>query len=154
MSAPGTLKAAKAALVDTLRALPEWAEVAVFYGPCGIDEPDDYCEIRDATFTEADALQSPQRRRWYDFEIDGWLSCFFGGDDQVQQDATERALDLLSALADYLQDAGTVGSQQTSLGGVVQWARLDSAAVSEEDEDIARGRTTTVEFTVTGRFQA
>ena len=156
MSAPATLKAAKAALVDVLRGLPAWSDVVVFYGPCGIDEPDDYCEIRDASFSEreGEARQSSQRRRWYDFTIDGWLSCFYGGDDLVQQAATERALDLLSALSDYLQDAGTVGSQQTSLGGVVEWARLSDATVSDEDEDIARGRTTTAEFTVSGRFLA
>lgn len=154
MSAPGTLKAAKAALVDTLRALPEWADVAVFYGPCGIDEPDDYCEILDASLVEDRARMGTLRRRWHNFAITGRLSCFYGGDDQVQQDATERALDLLSALADYLQDSGAAPSTQTSLGGVVQWARLTTLDMTEEPEEIDRGRTAYVDFTISGQFVA
>jgi hypothetical protein len=60
----------------------------------------------------------------------------------------------IGLLEDYLQDTGVVGSTQTSLGGVVEWARVTGAEFTDEDEDIERGRTTTATATVAGRFLA
>lgn len=154
MTAPATLKAAKNALVDILAALPAWADVVVFNGPCGTFEPDDYCEILGSALTEDRARMGTARKRWYNFAITGRLSTYAGGGDEAQQTVTDRALDLLEAAAVYLQDAGTVPSTQTSLGGVVQWARLTSFDENPELEDIAQGRKTYIDFTISGQFVA
>lgn len=153
MSAPSAGKAAKAALVTVCRTL--WPDpVVVFYGPCGTDEPDDYAEILDVTFEEGAPRMAPLRKRWHAFTITGRLNVYDGGGTEVQQTVTERALDMLAELADYLQDTGTSPSTQTSLGTVVQWARLSSFEVVEESEEIELGRTTTIDFAVTGEVVA
>ncbi len=153
MSAPSAGKAAKAALVTVCRTL--WPDpVVVFYGPCGTDEPDDYAEILDVTFEEGAPRMAPLRKRWHAFSITGRLNVYDGGGTEVQQTVTERALDMLAELADYLQDTGTSPSTQTSLGTVVQWARLSSFEVVEESEEIELGRTTTIDFAVTGEVVA
>lgn len=153
MSSPSAAKAAKAALVTVCRTL--WPEpVHVTYGPVGTDEPDDNVEILDVAFTEGEARLSSQRQRWHEFTITGRISSSRGGGEEAQQLATEAALDMLAELADYLQDAGVSGSTQTSLGGVVEWARLSSFELSEESEEIEYGRTAYVDFTVSGRVLA
>lgn len=153
MSSPSAAKAAKAALVSVCRIL--WPEpVHVTYGPVGTNEPDDNVEILDVAFTEAEARQSPQRRRWHEFTITGRISTFRGGGEEAQQAASEDALDMLDQLADYLQDAGVSGSTQTSLGGTVEWARLSAFDLAEEEEDIEYGRQAYLEFTVSGRVLA
>lgn len=153
MSAASVLKAAKSALFAASTTL--LPDVVVTYGPAfdaaGID---DLLEIRDASFSENEARLSTQRRRWFDFTIDGRVVCSRGGGEEVQQTVTEAALDIVGAVADYLQDAGTAGSSQVTLGGVVEWARVSSSEITEEDEDIERGRTTYIDFTVSGQFVA
>lgn len=153
MSSPAAAKAAKSALVTVCRSL--WGEpVEVFYGPVGVFESDDYAEILDIKFEEGPPRMGSGRRRWHDFSITGRLTVYRGGDDVVQQLVTESALDYLGLLADYLQDSGTVPSTHTSLGGAVQWARLSSFEVTEEDEDIEDGRKTYIDFEVTGEVVA
>jgi len=153
MSSPAAAAAAKAALVTVCTTL--WPDpVVVFYGPCGTDEPDDYAEILDVSFTEGEPRLSPLRKRWHDFTITGRLSVYRGGGTEIQQTVTERATTLLDQLGDYLQDSGTSPSTQTSLGNVVQWARLSSFDITEEAEDIENGRTTTIDFAITGEVVA
>lgn len=154
MSAPATLKAAKAALVDVLQNLDAWEGVQVVYGPVGIFEADDYCEILGSALTEDRGRMGSPRTRWHNFAITGRLVTWYGGDDQAQQPATERALDLLEALAVYLQDTGTVPSTHTNLGGTVHWARLTSFDENPELDDIADGRKCYVDFTISGQFVA
>lgn len=153
MSSPSAAKAVKAALVAACQSL--WPDpFVVFYGPVGIDEPDDYAEILDVTFDEGAPLMGTPRRRWHAFTITGRLTTYRGGGEEVQQAVTEAALDYLGELADYLQDPGTVPSTRTNLGGTVHWARLSSFALTEEDEDIADGRKTYIDFTVSGEVAA
>ena len=155
MSTPSAALAAKAALVAACRTL--WPDpFVVFYGPCGIDEPDDYAEILDIAMDEVTegARMAPARRRWHDFTITGRIATFSGGAEEIQQTVTERALTYLGELADYLQDTGVTASTQTSLGGTVQWARLTTWEAVEEDEDIEDGRKTTVDFTIAGQLLA
>jgi len=153
MSSPSAAKAAKSALVTVCRTL--WPEpVQVFYGPVGSYEPDDFAEILGVSFTEGAPRMAPLRKRWHEFTITGRLTCYRGGGDEVQQMVTEAALDMLAELADYLQDSGTSPSTQTSLGNVVQWARLSSFDLTEEDEDIADGRKAYIDFAVTGEVVA
>ena len=155
MSTAAAAKAAKAALVTACRAL--WPDpFVVFYGPCGIDEPDDYAEILDITMDEVaeGARMSPLRRRWHDFTITGRITTYRGGAEEVQQTVTEAALDYLGELEDYVQDPGVTASTQTSLGGTVQWGRVSSWSTTEEDEDIEDGRKTTVDFTIDGQLLA
>lgn len=153
MSGPSAAKAVKAALVAACVTL--WPDpFVVFYGPVGIDEPDDYAEILDVTFDEGTPLLGTRRRRWHDFTITGRLTTYRGGGEEVQQLVTGAALDYLGALADYLQDSGAVPSTRTNLSGTVHWARLSSFTVTEEDEDIADGRKTYIDFTVSGEVAA
>lgn len=153
MSSPSAAKAAKAALVTVCRTL--WPDpVLVTYGPVGVFEPDEYAEILDVSFEEGAPRMGSQRRRWHSFTITGRLTVYRGGDEDVQQECTETALDMLGQLADYLQDSGTVPSTQTSLSSTVQWARLSSFDLTEEDEDIADGRKTYIDFEVTGEVAA
>lgn len=154
MSAPTAAIAAKSALVAACRTL--WPDpVAVFYGPCGTDEPDDYAEVLDVSFTDRDeARMGTARARWWDFTITGRISTYAGGGTEVQQTVTERALTMLGELADYCQDSGTVPSTQTSLGGAVQWARVTEFDLTEEAEDIETGRQAYLDFTVAGRVLA
>lgn len=156
MSASAKLKAAKAALLTVCTALYPSAD-RVVYGPASDrNGPDFLVEIRDSSWSdrEGEARQSPQRRRWYDFTIDLVVIVSSGGGEEVQQDVTQAAMDAVGLLEDYLQDAGVVGSTQTSLGGVVEWARVTDAEFTDEDDDIQRGRTTTATATVSGRFLA
>lgn len=153
MSSPSAAKAAKAALVSVCQTL--WPEpVHVTYGPVGTNEPDDTVEVLDLSFVEGPPRLAPLRRRWHAFEITGRIGCARGGGEEAQQLATEAALDMLAELADYLQDSGTSPSTQTSLGSVVQWARLTAFDLTEEDEDIANGRQAYVTFTVSGEVVA
>lgn len=153
MSSPSAAKAVKAALVAACQTL--WPDpFVVFYGPVGIDEPDDYAEILDVTFDEGAPRLGAPRRRWHDFTVTGRLTTYQGGGEEVQRAVTEAALDYLAALADYLQDSGASPSTHTNLGGTVHWARLSSFALTEEDEDIADGRKTYIDFTVTGEVVA
>lgn len=150
MSTPTVARDVKAALVAVCRTL--WPDpVETFYGPVGIDEPDDYTEVLDLTFDEGEARMSPQRRRWHDFTVTGRTSCFRGGGTEAQQVATEAALVMVGELADYVQDSGVTPSTQTNLGGTVQWVRLSSFELTEESEDIERGRTASVDWTITGQ---
>ncbi|MGL4256350.1 MAG: hypothetical protein ACRCSL_08450 [Microbacterium sp.] len=156
MSASATLKAAKAALLSVCTSLYPTAD-GVVYGPADdYDGPELLVEIRDASWSEreGEGRQSPQRRRWYDFSIDLVVVVSSGGGEEVQQNVTEAAMDAIGLLEDYLQDSGVVGSQQTSLGGVVEWARVTDSEFTDEDDDIERGRTTTATATVSGRFLA
>lgn len=156
MSAAAKLKAAKAALWTVCTALYPTADDVV-YGPANdYDGPEFLVEIRDSTYSEreGDARQSTQRRRWYDFSIDVVLTLSTGGGEDEQRDVTEAVMDAVGLLEDYLQDAGVVGSTQTSLGGVVEWARVTDVEFTDEDEDIENGRTTTATATVAGRFLA
>lgn len=153
MSAPSTAKAIKANLVEICRTL--WPDpVKVVYGPVGSDDPDDIVEILAVSFTEGKARQSPLRKRWYSFAVTGRITTFQGGGEEIQQTVTERGLDMLAELADYLQDSGTVPSTQINLGNVVQWARLSFGEAVEEEEDIEDGRKTVIDFLVTGEFVA
>lgn len=153
MSSPSAAKAAKAALVAVCRTL--WPEpVHVTYGPVGTNEPDDNVEILDVSFTEGQPRLAPLRKRWHEFTITGRISTFRGGGEEAQQTATEAGLDMLAELADYLQDSGTSPSTQTSLGNVVQWARLASFEMTEESEEIEYGRQTYIDFVVTGEVVA
>lgn len=153
MSSPSAAKAAKAALVTVCRTL--WPDpVVVFYGPCGTDEPDDYAEILDVTMSEAEARLSPLRQRWHDFAITGRIATYDGGGTEVQQTVTERALDMLAELADYVQDSGITPSTQVTLGSTVQWARLTEWELTEEPDEIEDGRKSTVDFTIAGRLLA
>lgn len=153
MSAPTALADAKAALVAACRTL--WTDpVVVFYGPCGTDEPDDYAEVLDLAWDEDEARMSPQRRRWHMFTIEGRVSCYRGGGIEAQQVATEAALTMVGQLADYVQDSGTTPSTQTNLGGTVQWVRLTAGELTEEPDDIERGRTATVAWTISGSLLA
>lgn len=153
MSSPSAAKAAKAGLVAVCRTV--WpSPVEVFYGPVGVYEADDYAEILDVSFNEGVPRLSPLRKRWHEFTITGRLTSARGGGDEVQQLTTEACLDLLGLLADYLQDSGTSPSTKTSLGNVVQWARLSSFDVTEDDEDIEDGRKTYIDFVVTGEVVA
>lgn len=153
MSSPSAAKAVKAALVAACQTL--WPDpFVVFYGPVGVDEPDDYAEILDVSFDEGAPRMGTARSRWHDFTITGRLTTFQGGGEEVQQLVTEAALDYLSELADYLQDSGTVPSTRTNLGGAVHWARLSSFTVTEEDEDLADGRKAYIDFTVIGEVAA
>lgn len=153
MSSPGAAKAVKAALVTACQTL--WTDpFVVFYGPVGVDEPNDYAEILDVTFDEGAPRLASLRRRWHDFTVTGRLTTYRGGGEEVQQTVTEAALTYLGQLADYLQDSGTVPSVKTNLGGTVQWARLSSFSLTEEDEDIADGRKAYIDFTVTGEVVA
>ena len=153
MSSASAAKAAKLALVTVCRTL--WPDpVHISYGPIGTDEPDDSVEILDLSFVEGPARLSPQRKRWHGFEITGRISTYRGGAEEAQQVATEAALDMLAELQDYLQDSGTSPSTQTSLGNVVQWARVTAFDVTEESEDIATGRQAYVDFTVSGEVVA
>lgn len=156
MSASSKLRDAKAALLGVCAALYPDAD-GVAYGPADdYDGPEFLVEIRDASWSdrEGEARQSPQRRRWYDFTIDLVLTVSSGGGEDVQREVTEAAMDAIGLLEDYLQDTGVVGSTQTSLGGVVEWARVTGAEFTDEDDDIERGRTTTALATVSGRFLA
>lgn len=153
MSSPSAAKAAKAALVTVCATL--WPDpFVVAYGPIGIDEPQDYAEILDVAFDEGAPLMGTPRRRWHDFTITGRLTTSRGGGEEIQQLVTEAALDYLATLADYLQDPGVSSSTHTNLGGTVHWARLSSFTVTEEDEDIADGRKTYIDFTVIGEVAA
>lgn len=153
MSAPGAAKAVKSALVTVCRTL--WPDpVKVTYGPIGIDEPDDTVEILDVSFAEGEPRLGTLRRRWHDFTLTGRLATYRGGGEEAQLVATEAALDMLAELADYLQDSGTSPSTQTSLGNVVQWARLSSFDVTEEAEEIEHGRQTYIDFAITGQVVA
>ena len=156
MSASSKLRDAKAALLAVCIALYPTAD-GVVYGPADdYDGPELLVEIRDASWSdrEGEARQSPQRRRWYDFTIDLVITVSSGGGEDVQRDVTEGAMEAVGLLEDYLQDAGVVGSTQTSLGGVVEWARVTDAEFSDEDDDIENGRTTSATATVSGRFLA
>jgi hypothetical protein len=153
MNSPSAAKAAKAALVSVCQTL--WPDPAlVTYGPVGAFEPDEYAEILDVSFEEGAPRMGSARRRWHSFTITGRLTVYRGGDESVQQECTETALDMLGELADYLQDPGTVPSTHTSLSAAVQWARLSSFDLAEEDEDIEDGRKTYVDFEVTGEVVA
>lgn len=153
MSSPAAAKAAKAALVTVCRTV--WpSPVEVFYGPVGVYEADDYAEILDVSFNEGVPRLSPLRKRWHEFTITGRLTSARGGGDEVQQLVTEACLDLLDLLAVYLQDSGTSPSTKTSLGNAVQWARLSSFDVTEEDEDVEDGRKTYIDFVVSGEVVA
>lgn len=153
MSSPSAAKAAKSALVVVCQTL--WPDpVVVFYGPVGIDEPDDYAEILDVSFQEGVPRLGSGRKRWHEFTITGRLTTYRGGGEEVQQATTEAALDYLGLLADYLQDSGASPSTHTSLGSVVQWARLSSFDLTEEDEDVEDGRKTYIDFEVTGEVVA
>lgn len=156
MSASSKLRDAKAALLAACAALYPDAD-GVVYGPADdYDGPELLVEIRDSSWSEreGEGRQSPQRRRWYDFTIDLVVTVSSGGGETVQQSVTEAAMDAIGLLEAYLQDSGVVGSQQTSLGGVVEWARVTDSEFTDEDDDIERGRTTTATATVSGRFLA
>jgi len=155
MSAASVLSTTRANLFTACGSL--FPDAVVTYGPAqdagGID---DLLEIRDASVDEVEgqALLSNQRRRRFDFSIDLRAVVSRGGGEEIQQETTEAALAYPAAIADYLQDSGVAGSSQVSLGGAVEWARVSSVELTEEDEDIELGRTTTVTFTVIGRFVA
>lgn len=159
MSAASALSLAKRNLVAALTA--RWAAepVLVTYG-APVDEPDELVQVLDFAFTATDkAPMSPLRRRDYLFTITGIVSVSYGGGLEVQQTVSERALWYVGDIADYLQDSGTQSSTQVSLGGAVLWARVTDAVGHEsdglsDDEDITDGRTTQIDFTITGLIRA
>lgn len=159
MSAASAVAAAKRNLVAALTT--RWADedVLVTYG-APVDEPDELVQILDTAFAATDrSPMSPLRRRDYMFTINGIITVSYGGGLEVQQTVTERALWYLGDISDYLQDSGTSPSTQVSLGGAVQWARVTAAIVHEadgldDDDDITDGRTTGIDFTITGLIRA
>lgn len=156
-SSAAALSAAKANLVSALQSL-FGDPVLVSYG-VSQDLPDDLIEVLDVTSVEAEGPFSPLRRRDHSFTVNGIISCYRGGGAEVQQTVTERALSMLASLADYLQDSGTSNSTHVSLGNSVVWARLTSWTLHEadgdsEDEDVTNGRTTAIEFTISGLIRA
>lgn len=154
MSSASAAKALKTNFVASLTTLLS-APIQVVYGPAGTYQADDVVELTDVTMTEGQgAGQSPLRRRNYTFALTGIVSCYRGGDDAEQSLATGACLDILAAIADWLQDSGTVPSTHVNLGGAVEWARLTSWELHEEDEDIEAGRTTAALFTVSGLIRA
>lgn len=159
MSAASALAAAKANLVAALTALWAAEDVLVSYGP-PVDEPDELVQILDVTFAETDrAPMSPLRHRDFSFTMSGLISVSYGGGIESQQPVTERALALLADISDYVQDSGTSPSTQISLGGAVRWARIAAAVLHEndglsDDEDISDGRTTSIDFTISGVIRA
>lgn len=146
MSAQSAAKAALFAACQTLYPQP----ILVTYGPAGTYLADDTIELLGTRGDEAVATASPLRRREEIIELDGCITVYRGGGVEVQQLVTERAYALLDTLAAYLQDSGTVASTQITLGGAVREARVVRSEMSEADDpdDIAEGRTTTVDFTV------
>ena len=153
MSAPSATNSLKANVVAAYAALfPQ--PVQVTYGPEGTYAADDIVEVLDIIVQEGEGPQSPLRRRNHDFLLTGVISCYRGGGTEVQQTVTERALVMLGQIADYHQDSGASPSTQVTLGNAVLWARLSSFELHEEDQDIAIGRNTAIEFTVSGRIRA
>lgn len=159
MSAASAVAAAKANLVSALTTRWSAQDVLVTYG-APVDEPDELVQIGDTAFAATGkAPMSPLRKRDYMFTITGIISVSYGGGLEVQQQVTERALWLLGDVSDYLQDSGTSPSTQVSLGGAVLWARVTDAVIHEadglsDDDDISDGRTTSVDFTITGLIRA
>ena len=149
-SAGSALKAAAVAGYTTLFPPP----VLVTYGPEGTYQADDIVEVLGITMQMGKGPQSVQRQRDYDWTLDGVINCYRGGGTEVQQTVTERALAMLSQIADYHRDAGVVGSAQFTLGGSVLWSRLSSWEMAEEEDDISLGRTTVIVFTISGRIRA
>lgn len=153
MSAPAAAKAAKVALVAACQSL--WPQpVLVTYGPAGSYEAPDQVEILGLEFTEDAPRIGTLRRRWHKFTIDGRITIDRGGGAEVQQIATERALDMLDELAAYLQDSGVVGSGRNTLGGTVHWSRVSEFQLREEPDDVVEGRDAQVDFTVSGEVVA
>lgn len=142
-------KAFKANLVTVCQTL--FTSAAVSYGPAGTWEPDDLVEVLDVRSTQVPGPMSPLRARDETLEADIAFTCYRGGGAEVQQLATEAAFDMLRALETYLADSGQIASLQQNLGGVVLWARVTGVAMTEANEDISEGRTTTVGATVTAR---
>lgn len=153
MSSAAAAKALKANALAAFTALFP-PPVLVTYGPEGTYQADDIVEILGITMNEGEGPMSPMRRRDHNFTLDGLINCYRGGGTEVQQMVTERALDMLAQLEDYLQDSGTVPSTQLTLGGAVLWARLASWDMAEEDEDIALGRTAVIVFVISGRIRS
>jgi hypothetical protein len=140
-------KATKAALYTACQALfPE--PILVTYGPAGTYLADDTIELLAIRSSEDVATMSNLRRREEALELDGLITVYRGGGTEVQQLVTERAYDLLETLADYLQDSGVTASTQITLGNVVREARVIGHEMTEADEDIDEGRTTSISFTV------
>lgn len=140
-------KATKAALLAACQTLfPE--PVLVTYGPAGTYLADDTVELLAVRAAEDVSTMSNLRRREETLELDGLITVYRGGGTEVQQLATERAYDLLEAIADYLQDSGVDASTQITLGGVVREARVISHEMTEADEGIDEGRTTSISFTI------
>lgn len=153
MSAASAASALKAALVTASDAL-FGSSVIVAYGPTGIEDLVDIIEWLNVAVDEGPSLGSPQRRRHHEFTATGKITCGQGGTSEVQQTVTERALAMLDTLTDYLQDSGVSPSTNVTLSGVVDWARVASFEMTEEAEEIEVGRTTYVDFTVTGQITA
>lgn len=158
MSSATALAAAKAALFVACQSLyPDPAVVS--YG-MAIDDADELVEILDGTILETeDVPLSNLRRRDFMFTLTGVISVYRGGGPEVQQTVTERALAMLGALEDWLQDSGTVATTHVGLGGAVRFARVSSHEFHEldgtnDDEDISTGRTTAVAFVVSGKLRA
>lgn len=149
---PGYVKAAKAAMFTAYTAL--FPTSLVTYGPEGTYQPEEIVEVLDFIVVEGQGPSSPLRRRDFDFQATGVITVYRGGGNEIQQTVTERAMDMLDTIAAYHQDSGTQNSLQNNLGGTVLWARMSGFSLHEEEEDIDEGRTTAIEFTVTGRIRA
>lgn len=152
MSAASATALLRAALVTVSESL--FPDAAVSYGPAGTDDLDDLVEWTSVAVDEREALLGPQRRRHHAFEAGGKITAAEGGGPEAQQVASERALGMLAALSDYVQDSGASPSTQVTLGGVVDWLRVSSFEVTDEEDDIESGRTTYIDFTLTGQITA